>query len=881
MELFHYGTKRHSGRYPWGSGEDPYQHDSNFLSRVKELQDAGFSETEVAKALGMNTAELRRRKSAIKDAQRHEDILTIKKLYNEGKGPSEIGRIVGKPESTIRSLLKEDSQYRAELTSNTINQLKSNVEKYKYVDVGLGVAEELGITESRLKTALQVLKDQGYEVHEIQVAQVGQPGQYTKVKVLAPPDTSYREVSQNRKDIHVIGEPDNLADSTKMNPYGLNPIKSISSKRIQIAYAEDGGSQKDGVIELRPGVKDLDLGNARYAQVRIGVDGTHYLKGMAIYSDDLPDGIDIRFNTNKNRGVPMISDDGNCVLKPMKADPDNPFGSAIKGGKQGQRGYLNIVREEGDWETWSRTLSSQMLSKQYPELAKRQLDMARKNKEAELADIMSLTNPTVKEHMLRQFADGCDAAAVTLKAAALPRQYSHVILPLTKIKENEIYAPGYKNGEKVVLIRHPHGGTFEIPELTVNNNNVQGKATLGNIRDAVGIHPKVAQQLSGADFDGDTVIVIPNSYKGHKLIKTAPPLEGLADFDPQASYPGYPGMKVISKSYQQKQMGEVSNLITDMTIKGARPTEIARAVRHSMVIIDAEKHKLDYRQSAIDNDIASLKARYQIKPDGSVGGASTIISRAKSEVRVKERDKRYIIDENTGEKIPIYTGKTFINKKGETRYREVKSTQMAETNDARTLMSKHPTDMERIYADYANQMKALANKARKETYSVKPIEYSPSAYKAYSKEVKSLNYKVELAKRNQPLERKAQIVANSIIRAKKIDNPAMTDEELKKIKNQALSTARARVGKEKHTIKVSEREWEAIQAGAISKSKLKEIMNYSDQDHLKKMAMPRTKIGVSSAKASRVKAMYRAGHTQQEIADALGISIGNVKNVLS
>ena len=25
-ELMHYGTPRHSGRYPWGSGDNPYQH---------------------------------------------------------------------------------------------------------------------------------------------------------------------------------------------------------------------------------------------------------------------------------------------------------------------------------------------------------------------------------------------------------------------------------------------------------------------------------------------------------------------------------------------------------------------------------------------------------------------------------------------------------------------------------------------------------------------------------------------------------------------------------------------------------------------------------------------------------------------------------------
>ena len=39
--LEHYGTKRHSGRYPWGSGENPYQSSGDFLSRVIELKGSG------------------------------------------------------------------------------------------------------------------------------------------------------------------------------------------------------------------------------------------------------------------------------------------------------------------------------------------------------------------------------------------------------------------------------------------------------------------------------------------------------------------------------------------------------------------------------------------------------------------------------------------------------------------------------------------------------------------------------------------------------------------------------------------------------------------------------------------------------------------------
>ena len=105
----------------------------------------------------------------------------------------------------------------------------------------------------------------------------------------------------------------------------LKKPTSIDSKRISICYGDEGGLNKDGVIEIRRGVPDLDLGNSHYAQVRILVDGTHYLKGMAMYSDDIPDGVDIVFNTNKKSGTDKMN-----VLKPIKDDPENPFGALIK-----------------------------------------------------------------------------------------------------------------------------------------------------------------------------------------------------------------------------------------------------------------------------------------------------------------------------------------------------------------------------------------------------------------------------------------------------------------------------------------------------------------------------------------------------------------------
>ena len=56
-ELWHYGTPRHSGRYPWGSGKDPYQRTGDFLSRVDELKKKGLGDTDIAKEMGLTTTQ--------------------------------------------------------------------------------------------------------------------------------------------------------------------------------------------------------------------------------------------------------------------------------------------------------------------------------------------------------------------------------------------------------------------------------------------------------------------------------------------------------------------------------------------------------------------------------------------------------------------------------------------------------------------------------------------------------------------------------------------------------------------------------------------------------------------------------------------------------
>lgn len=887
-ELKHYGMPRRSGRYPWGSGDDPYQSGGNFLSAISDLKKQGMSEVDIAKGFGITTSQLRAQKTLAREAQRKEDYSEALRLKDKGYSISEIGRRMDKNESSVRSLLNPAIQQRAEITVATSEMLKNQIKQKDYIDIGLGVESHLGISGTKLNTAIAQLKEQGYKVYYVNVKQLG-TDKPTTIKVLGldkglneqGKDIGYVELYKDPLRIRTITE---WSEDGGRSFLGLKPPLNVSSDRIMINYSqkdsktgeEIGGGLKDGVIELRRGVDDISLGNSKYAQVRISVDGTHYLKGMAIYSDDLPNGVDIRFNTNK-------SDTGSKMdaMKVLKEDPDNPFGSTVrqKLSPDGKTviSALNIVNEEGDWDDWSRTISSQVLSKQTPALAKKQLSLAYDIKKEEYDGILALTNPVVRKQLLEAFADDCDSSAVHLKAAALPRQASKVILPIPTLKENEIYAPDFKDGETVVLIRHPHGGTFEIPFVTVNNKSKDAQRILGATRespeaarDAIGIHPKVAQQLSGADFDGDTVIVIPSKRGTETSIKISASEKILEDFDPKIAYPAYDGMPKMSSKTKQTEMGKISNLITDMTIKGAHQDEIIRAVKHSMVVIDAEKHNLNYKQSAIDNRIASLKERYQ---GGALRGASTLISRASSEIRVYERKEKQP-DPVTGKRVYEETGTVYVNKKGVVTRKTTPSTQMAEEEDAFRLSSGMP--MESIYANYANQLKSLANSSRKEAIAIKPPPMSQSAKTTYATEVASLNAQLKIALMNKPMERQAQLLANSIVKMKQQANPDMDKDDIKKVKNQALAEARVRTGASKHQIDISDKEWEAIQARAVSANVLSQVLQNTDMDQVKKLATPRTKTLMTNSKINRAKSMLAAGYTQAEVADALGVSVSTI-----
>lgn len=887
--LMHYGVKRRSGRYPWGSGDNPYQHGGDFLARVEELQRLGKTEKQIADELHLSTTDLRMQVRVAKHERRALQADRARSLREDGKTLDEIASILGYAnDSSVRALLNENTAANKNKAQATAEILKKELAEKGAIDVGTGVERQLGVSTGVLQEALFILETEGYNRYGVGVPQVNDPKKRTITPVISVPEIDQREVYQNLDLVKSVGDYHSTdgGESWDKREYPA----SIDSSRVKILYGDEGGALKDGVIEIRRGVADLDLGDSHYAQVRILVDGTHYLKGMAMYSDDMPDGADIVFNTNKHTGTPKMD-----VLKKIQDDPDNPFGALIKA--NGQSHYIdsdgneklsaiNKLKEEGDWDKMSKNLSSQFLSKQPIQLIKKQLDLTYADAADEFSEICSLNNPTVKRKLLLDFADECDSAAVHLKAAALPRQSTQVILPLNAMKETEIFAPNYCDGEKVVLIRYPHGGTFEIPELTVNNKNPTAVSVLGkNIRDAVGINPKVAERLSGADFDGDQVVVIPTG--GRVKIQSTPALKDLKDFDPKTDYSteGKTGVRLLAKgAATQRQMGEISNLITDMTLKGATEPEIARAVKHSMVVIDAAKHKLDYRQSEKDNGIAELKKKYQGFDDetGHHGGASTLLSRRKQDVEVPERQGSGVIDPLTGKVVYKESGRTYVDPRtGKTVAATTKVKRILAVDDVRSMSSG--TLQEEAYADYANKMKDLANKARLEYKATPTLKRSASAAKAFEPEVNRLMAALKVAQLNAPLEREAQRIANARVKAKVQANNITDKDEISKIRRAAISDARNSTGAsgKRTRITISDGEWTAIQSGAISDTTLSEILRYAEPKTVRERATPRRTTQLSDARISRIKAMANSGHTNAEIAEALGISTSAVSKYLN
>ena len=1004
----HPGAYTHtgSGRYHHGEGENPHQHDYDPEYEFAQMKHRGASEEEILKAMGLSTTEYRKLVKELKSKDmtaRHEDVV---KLSEMGLGATAIAKELSKrygyeiSEGTIRGDLKRIAagekvrvtklEATKKILIDTLNEHTEDGKPYTFVDVGEGSEKYINVSQVLKDGAVSAIARENTDVfeHVIQVAQVNNSQQKTTVKFLVkvndPSLTEGKSETEVKKAaaayLHqhydemapitssVIGAAEGVPSSVRKVEY---PV-SISHERVMIGYSDDpvngdDNLAKDGTMIIRPSAKDLTMtdcdtqtGVTHYAQVRIAVDDSHYCKGMAMYGreDQFPPGVDVIFYTNKtsNKSWDKVlkefkktkDENGNIVV-----DKDNPFGADLKA--TGQRYYydengekkmsaVNVLREEGDWNEYRKSLSAQFLSKQNLAFARNQLNTSIDNAKTQFDEIAAVKNAQVRNKLLEDFAESCDAKAIDLSAAATTGQLTQVLLPCPSLKSTtynddgsikeygHVYAPNYPDGHKLAIIRYPHANICEIPVLIVNNSNPEGKTQIGRGLDAIGLPKSALDQLSGADTDGDTGTCI-DVTKLEELglhVDTTKYFDELIGFDSKAAAPmtdvtvlnknwnarsdGTSG-KTMSKRDRGLQMGRITNCISNMQkATGVTRDEMVRAMKYSMIVIDAYKHNLDWKGAEQEYGIKEIydkyssgdkKAIWTVSKASTQGGLETQDFKYESYTKADgtEGQKKVYINTETGEKYWSYTGREYEKLKedpttgkktgtGEMVKATQKSTGMEDAwrrgEDATALVSAYNTPMEQEYAKYSNAMHDIANQARKMMVNNTETVVATAEVKAqYVNEVASLKAKLEVAQQNAPKERLAQMYAQAALKSWKANNPedAKDSDMLKKKRTYFQNQARARTGANGSgtRVKISAKEYEAINAGAVPKNTVTDVLKRCDKNTLNKQAVPHDESAVSDFAIAMVKQWASQDPStrisQELLAKQIDISVSTVSQI--
>ena len=185
-----------------------------------------------------------------------------------------------------------------------------------------------------------------------------------------------------------------------------------------------------------------------------------------------------------------------------------------------------------------------------------------------------------------------------------------------------------------------------------------------------------------------------------------------------------------------------------------------------------------------------------------------------------------------------------------------------------------------MYGDYINALGKMRDKANKVVESSPNMVMNKEAKLKYRDQVESLQHKLNTALANSPRERQAQLIANKVIAEKR--DPDMQKDQLKKLKQQAIAAARIQTGADgaKTRINIEDDEWKAIQSGAVSTKMLTDILRFANTDRVKQLATPREEKALSLSNASRAKTMIRNGHSYADVAEALGVSISTIQNLV-
>lgn len=239
--LEHYGTKRHSGRYEWGSGGNVPGHNRTLLQQIEELRRQGVPEKDIADGFGLKTHEMRDLKTIENNRIRQERIAFAQTLRDKGTSHVAIGQRMGISEGSVRNLLKDGETEKAAILTNIANVIKTEVDSDggSLIDVGSGVEQHLNISENKLRAAVTMLRDQGYTLHNIKGEQPT-TGKQTNIKVLAGPGVTKAEIYRRKGEIR---QPIRYFQEGGRTDFGILPPLSISPDRVSINYAENSGGR--------------------------------------------------------------------------------------------------------------------------------------------------------------------------------------------------------------------------------------------------------------------------------------------------------------------------------------------------------------------------------------------------------------------------------------------------------------------------------------------------------------------------------------------------------------------------------------------------------------------------------------------------------------
>lgn len=145
----------------------------------------------------------------------------------------------------------------------------------------------------------------------------------------------------------------------KDKPFVVTQIKKYEFHKVldtnRIEFVED--PMYDGVIFIRENVPDLDLGGKHYAQIRLLTSENTLIKGMAMFSIDIPDGKDVVVHYNakyKTQTIVPITEESSIKVELL----NDGIGSCI---------YDMERKIDYDWDEWRNNLPTQFLSKEISE----------------------------------------------------------------------------------------------------------------------------------------------------------------------------------------------------------------------------------------------------------------------------------------------------------------------------------------------------------------------------------------------------------------------------------------------------------------------------------------------------------------------------------